>query len=59
MSLYAHNEALTSEVGDWVDAGDRIATVGASGGRASAALYFELRRNGRPLDPLPWLRRRR
>ncbi|MFK7957725.1 MAG: murein hydrolase activator EnvC [Lysobacterales bacterium] len=55
LSLYAFNESLYREVGDWVSAGDRIATAGASGGRSNPALYFELRRNGQPVDPRPWL----
>ncbi len=55
LSLYAFNESLYREVGDWVAAGDRIATAGASGGRSNPALYFELRRNGQPVDPRPWL----
>ena len=56
MSLYASNDALLKDVGDWVRAGDPIATVGSSGGQGRAALYFELRRNGQPQDPKPWLR---
>lgn len=59
MSLYAHNEALLRDVGDWVESGDAIATVGSSGGRRDVALYFELRRHGQPIDPLPWLVARR
>jgi septal ring factor EnvC (AmiA/AmiB activator) len=39
-----------------VTAGDTIATVGDSGGRSSPALYFEIRKGGRPVDPRPWFR---
>lgn len=56
MSLYAFNDALLKDVGDWVRAGDPLATVGSSGGQGRPALYFELRRNGQPQDPKPWLR---
>ncbi len=56
LSLYAFNESLYREVGDWVGAGDVIAGAGASGGQSSPALYFELRRNGQPVDPRPWLK---
>jgi septal ring factor EnvC (AmiA/AmiB activator) len=56
MSLYAFNDALLKDVGDWVRAGEPLATVGSSGGQGRAALYFELRRNGQPQDPKPWLR---
>ncbi|GAB2668657.1 murein hydrolase activator EnvC family protein [Arenimonas aestuarii] len=56
MSLYAFNDALLKDVGDWVRAGDPLATVGSSGGQGRPALYFELRRNGQPQDPKPWFR---
>lgn len=58
MSLYAHNEAVRAEVGDWVSAGEVIAEAGSSGGRAESGLYFELRAKGRPVDPAGWLARR-
>jgi septal ring factor EnvC (AmiA/AmiB activator) len=54
MSLYAQNESLLRDVGDWVAAGDVLSTAGASGGAAQAGLYLELRHQGRPLDPQPW-----
>jgi murein hydrolase activator len=57
MSLYAHNEALLRDVGDWVRPGDLIATVGNSGGVAETGVYFELRRNGRPVNPSGWFAR--
>ncbi|MET3931949.1 septal ring factor EnvC (AmiA/AmiB activator) [Lysobacter sp. OAE881] len=57
MSLYAHNDALLKDVGDAVKRGDSVATVGTSGGHGRAALYFELRRNGAPVNPGTWLRR--
>jgi len=57
MSLYAHNETLLREGGDAVGAGDPVATVGSSGGHGQPALYFELRRGGKPVDPRGWLGR--
>ena len=54
MSLYAQNDSLHRDVGDWVNAGDTLASAGSSGGQSRAALYFELRRNGRPVDPRGW-----
>ena len=57
MSLYAQNESLLRDVGDWVAAGDVLSTAGASGGAAQAGLYHELRHQGRPLDPKPWFAR--
>lgn len=57
MSLYAHNDALLKDAGATVKRGDPVATVGSSGGQGRASLYFELRRNGQPVDPSVWLRR--
>jgi septal ring factor EnvC (AmiA/AmiB activator) len=57
LSLYAFNDALLREVGDWVSAGEALARAGSSGGQGAPGLYFELRRQGRPLDPKAWLRR--
>jgi septal ring factor EnvC (AmiA/AmiB activator) len=56
LSLYGCNETLLKDVGDWVDAGEVIATSGASGGRKTAGLYFELRHDGKPMDARAWLR---
>jgi murein hydrolase activator len=56
LTLYAGNETLLKDVGDWVDAGDTIATSGASGGQKTPGLYFELRVKGQPADPRSWLR---
>jgi len=54
MSLYGHNQVLYRETGDWVTAGDMIATVGDSGGQNKAGLYFEIRIAGKPSDPQKW-----
>ena len=56
LSLYGYNEALLKDVGDWVDANDVIATSGASGGRKTPGLYFELRYQGKAIDPKVWLK---
>lgn len=56
LSLYGCNETLLKDVGDWVDAGETIATSGASGGQKTAGLYFELRAKGQAVDPKGWLR---
>ncbi|EAQ97469.1 murein hydrolase activator EnvC family protein [Congregibacter litoralis] len=56
LSLYAHNESLLREVGDWVKAGAPISTVGDSGGQSEAGLYFEIRKDGKPTDPQQWCR---
>ena len=57
MSLYAHNDGLLKDAGDAVKRGDSVASVGTSGGQDSPALYFELRRNGTPVNPAGWLTR--
>jgi septal ring factor EnvC (AmiA/AmiB activator) len=54
MSLYAHNQTLLKEVGEWVTASTPVSTVGSSGGQDSAALYFEIRHNGKPTNPASW-----
>ena len=54
MSLYAHSQSLFKTVGDWVDAGEIIATSGNTGSPPRAGLYFEVRHNGRPRNPLLW-----
>lgn len=56
MSLYGHNQSLAKNVGDWVERGEAIATVGNSGGQDSPGLYFEIRHNGVPDNPLRWCR---
>ncbi len=56
MSLYAHNQTLLREVGEWVAAGEYISTVGDSGGQRSSALYFEIRQDGKPVNPGRWCR---
>ena len=58
MSLYGHNQALYKETGEWVEAGDLVASVGSTGGQQSAGLYFEIRHNGKPSNPTRWCRSR-
>jgi septal ring factor EnvC (AmiA/AmiB activator) len=55
LSLYGYNETLLKEAGDWVDAGDIIATSGDSGGRRTSGLYFEMRHDGKAFDPSAWI----
>ena len=54
MSLYGHNQSLYKKPGEWVAAGERIATVGNSGGNARTGLYFEIRKQGKPVNPSIW-----
>ncbi|MGA1742316.1 MAG: murein hydrolase activator EnvC family protein [Pseudohongiellaceae bacterium] len=58
MSLYAHNQSLYKEVGEWVTSGEAIAAVGNTGGRNENGVYFEIRYNGEAQNPVNWLVRR-
>ncbi|SDI18225.1 murein hydrolase activator EnvC family protein [Propionivibrio dicarboxylicus] len=55
LSVYGNNDALLKQVGDRLHGGDVIASVGNSGGNPESGLYFELRHNGQPQDPLKWV----
>lgn len=55
MSLYGNNETLFKQVGDVLDRGDVVAAVGNSGGNEDFGLYFELRHESKPLDPIKWM----
>lgn len=55
MSLYGNNETLLKGVGDFIRGGEPVARVGNSGGNVDSGLYFELRYQGTPLDPLVWV----
>ena len=56
LSLYGHNQDLVHQVGEQVAAGEVIAHVGDTGGQTRPALYFEVRRNGQPLNPHQWVK---
>ena len=55
-SLYGHLSTLAVKKGDRVDAGDNVGFTGRNPA-GNPALYFELRVDGRPVDPLQWLKR--
>ena len=54
MSLYGHNEVLFRETGEWVLAGETIASTGQTGAATEPGLYFEIRSAGKPTDPQQW-----
>ena len=54
MSLYGHNQALLKSVGDRVETGEPIALAGQSGGQQRAGLYFEIRHQGKAVNPKLW-----
>ena len=58
MSLYGNNESLLVRVGDWVDAGQAVATAAAPG-PGQAGVYFGLRHDSKAVDARTWLTTRR
>ncbi len=58
MTLYGHNQGLYAQVGDWVEGGQVVASLGNTGDVPQPGVYFEIRRQGQPRDPLAWLGRR-
>lgn len=56
MSLYAHNNSISVEEGQWVDPGTVIALAGNTGGQEEPGLYFEIRHQGEPQNPAHWCR---
>ena len=54
LSAYAHNERLHVGEGDEVKGGQHIADMGRSG-KGRVMLHFEIRRDGKPTDPLRFL----
>jgi len=58
-SLIAHADQLFRQVGETVKEGEVIATVGDTGSLDGPKLYFEIRRNGKPVDPMEWLAARK
>lgn len=57
LSAYAHNRQMLVKEGAAVKAGQRIATMGASG-TFRTQLHFEIRHDGKPVNPVPLLPRR-
>ncbi len=57
LSAYAHNSRLLIKEGEVIKAGQKIAEIGNSGTDLSK-LHFEIRRDGKPIDPLRYLPKR-
>ncbi len=57
MSAYAHNEKLLVERGEIVERGQVISRAGSTGNVSSPQTHFELRRNGKPVNPIKYLAR--
>jgi septal ring factor EnvC (AmiA/AmiB activator) len=56
MSLYGENSSLYKAVGEWVSQGEVIAAAGNSGGQLRTGVYFELRKDGQPINPSAWFK---
>ena len=52
VTAYAHLDALIVGVGQQLQAGEALGRVGTSGNVARPQLHFEVRRDGKPIDPL-------
>ena len=53
-TLYGHLDDINVSVDKIVKTGEIIGLSGDSGSLEGEVLYFELRRNGKPIQPLPW-----
>ena len=57
MTIYGNNQSLLKRPGDKVKLGEVVAAAGNSGGNEHSGLYFEMRHQGRAIDPLVWINR--
>jgi len=57
LGVYAHNDVLYKQLGDWVEEGEILADAGSTGWVNRVILYFEIRDRGRPVNPKRWCRR--
>lgn len=54
-SFYAHMSSMSAKLGQTVNAGSRVGAVGATGNVTGPHLHLEARRNGKAIDPMPFL----
>lgn len=57
MTIYGNNQSLLKRPGDKVKMAEVVAAAGNSGGNEHSGLYFEMRHQGRAIDPLVWINR--
>lgn len=58
LSAYGYNSKLLVKEGDMVKKGDQVARMGSPNSGGQPLLHFEIRKQGRPINPLPMLPRR-
>jgi murein hydrolase activator len=56
-TIYAHLSEILKKNGDGVKRGETLGLVGDSDSLSGAGLYFEMRKDGRSIDPVPWFRK--
>jgi len=57
MAVYAHNDALHKQLGDWVEKDEILAEAGSTGWVDDIRLYFEIRDKGKPVNPTRWCKK--
>ncbi|GAV20098.1 murein hydrolase activator EnvC precursor [Mariprofundus micogutta] len=57
LGVYAHNDVLYKQLGDWVEEGEMIADAGSTGWVNKVTVYFEIRDRGKAVNPKRWCRR--
>jgi len=57
LGVYAHNDVLYKQLGDWVEEGEMIADAGSTGWVNNVTVYFEIRDRGKAVNPKRWCRR--
>ncbi len=57
MAVYAHNDALHKQVGDWIEKNEILAEAGSTGWVDDTRLYFEIRDKGKPVNPARWCKK--
>jgi len=56
VTVYAHNQVNLVEEGMWIEKGQAIGKVGQTGRASGPHLHFEIRRNNKAVDPIPFLK---
>jgi septal ring factor EnvC (AmiA/AmiB activator) len=56
-TIYGHLSEILKKTGDEIRRGEILGRVGDSDSAAGSRLYFELRKDGHSLDPIPWFRK--